>query len=210
MHLLRTGATGKATGLGKVFVGRLDLPLCEAGAAELEALAGTREYPYAERVFVSPLARCAQTAEIIYPGVPLERVEALNDMDIGRFTGKTLGELHADESFARWLENSRENPPPRGEWLNAFLERIAGGFTQLFARMMDEKLTDIAVITHSGVIMAALAAMGLPRRPVHEWACENGHGYTLLFTPQLWMQGGLVEVFREIPHDPAQEPDFEL
>jgi alpha-ribazole phosphatase len=210
MHLLRTGSTGKATGLGKLFVGRLDLPLCEAGAAELERLAETCGYPYAERVFASPLLRCAQTAEILYPGVPVEQVGGLNDMDLGRFTGKSFEELRGDASFSRWLENSRENPPPRGEHLNAYLERIAECFTRLFARMMDEKLTDIAVITHGGVIMTALAAMGLPRRPMNEWACENGRGYTLLFTPQLWMQGGLVEVFRELPYDPEPETEHEL
>jgi alpha-ribazole phosphatase len=210
MHLLRTGATGKAVGLGKIFVGRLDLPLSEAGAAELERLAGSRTYPGAQRVFSSPLLRCTQTADILYPGVPMERLDTLNDMDLGRFTGKTFEELRGDESFSRWLADSRENPPPRGERLDAYLERIAEGFTQLFTRMMEEKLTDIAVITHGGVIMTALAAMGLPRRPIHDWACDNGHGYTLLFTPQLWMQGGLVEAFREIPHDPATEPDFDM
>ncbi len=45
MHLLRTGATGKAVGLGKVFVGRLDLPLCEAGVSELESLAKNHGVP---------------------------------------------------------------------------------------------------------------------------------------------------------------------
>jgi alpha-ribazole phosphatase len=209
MHLLRTGTTGKARGLEKVFVGRMDLPLCEEGEAELRQIAENHEYPYAERVFASPLRRCAQTAGIIYPDVPLERVDGLNDLDIGRFTGKTFEQLHDDASFTRWLENSRENPPPRGEYLEAFLERIAECFTRLFTRMMDEKLTDIAVVTHGGVIMTALAAMGLPRRPVNEWACENGRGFTLLFTPQLWMQGGLVEVYREIPIAPAPEPDFD-
>jgi hypothetical protein len=45
---------------------------------------------------------------------------------------------------------------------------------------------------------------------MNEWACENGRGYTLLFTPQLWMQGGLVEVFRELPYDPEPESEYDM
>ncbi len=197
IHLLRTGSTGD--GGAKKFVGQTDAKLSSTGVEALERLLLEKKYPDAAMVFTSPLVRCTQTAGILYPGVLSERLGGLRDMDLGVFSGKTFEELRGDADFSRWIQNSRENPPPEGESLSCFLERITAAFTEIFSRMMSERLTEAAVITHSGVIMTLLSAIGLPKRPVNEWAVENGCGYTLLFTPQLWMQGGAVEVYRAIP-----------
>ncbi len=197
IHLLRTGSTGD--GEVKKYVGQTDPPLSAQGTDALERLVREMKYPDASAVFTSPLARCAETAGILYPKVPLESLSGLTDMDLGEFSGKTFDELRDRAAFSKWIQNSYENPPPGGENLPAFLNRITAAFTDIFSRMMNERLTQTAVITHSGVIMTLLAAIGLPRRPVNEWTVENGCGYTLLFTPQMWMQGGGVEVYRAIP-----------
>jgi alpha-ribazole phosphatase len=59
--------------------------------------------------------------------------------------------------------------------------------------------TKSAVITHGGVIMALLAAFGLPEAPMHEWLTPSGCGYTIRITPSVWMRGQKFEVIAEIP-----------
>ena len=44
---------------------RTDEPLSPEGIEELKQ----RSYPRAEWVYVSPMSRCIETAEILYPGV---------------------------------------------------------------------------------------------------------------------------------------------
>jgi len=50
---------------GKRFIGTTDEPLSSTGVAGLQM----REYPMAGLVFSSPMKRCVQTAEILYPGI---------------------------------------------------------------------------------------------------------------------------------------------
>ena len=45
---------------------RTDEPLCPEGIAQLQ----NRHYPPVSRVFVSPMRRCVETADLLYPGVP--------------------------------------------------------------------------------------------------------------------------------------------
>ena len=47
---------------------RTDEPLCAEGTARLEKQA----YPEADRVFVSPMKRCLETATILYPTIKAE------------------------------------------------------------------------------------------------------------------------------------------
>ena len=203
MHFIRTGKTN--SGGGKRFVGRLDLPLCEEGEQELRDMRGKFLYPRAEMVFTSPLARCVKTAEILYPDIYMSEAPGLADMDLGEFAGKSFEELRHEAAFSAWIGNSIENPPPGGENIRDFTERIVHAASGIFFRMMDEKIKDVAVVTHGGVIMTLLATIGQPRIPLQEWACGNGRGYTLIFTPQMWMQNGSAEVFRRIPTLPGDD-----
>jgi alpha-ribazole phosphatase len=197
MHFIRTGKT--SPGGGKRFVGRLDLPLCGEGEQELRNMREELSYPRAEVVFTSPLSRCVKTAEILYPDIYRLEADGLTDMDLGEFSGKSFEELRGGAAFSAWLGNSVENPPPGGETMLDFTQRIVRAASGIFFQMMDEKITNAAVITHGGVIMTLLAAIGQPKVPLQEWSCGNGQGYTLIFTPQMWMQSGSAEVFRRIP-----------
>lgn len=197
MHFIRTGSTSVET--EKRYVGQSDPPLCPEGMEKLEDKLDTAEYPRVQAVFTSPLRRCVQTADILYPDTFTETVEGLMDMNLGDFEGYSFGDLQGNEDFIRWLDNSAENPPPGGEEAAAFTIRIVQAVQEIFRRMMDQQLRSVAVVTHGGVIMSLLAAIGLPKLPLQRWAVSNGDGYTLLFTPQMWMRDGCAEVFAAIP-----------
>jgi alpha-ribazole phosphatase len=205
IHLIRTGKTSDSP--MKPYVGQTDVPLCDAGRAELETLRDSSRYPRVEMVYTSPLSRCRETAEILYPDLYTVTVDGFADMNLGAFEGRTLDELKDDGDFARWLENSVENAPPGGEDPTAFTRRIILALQGIFRNMMDERMTSVAVITHGGVIMTLLAAIGLPKHPMHEWITDNGCGYTLLMTPQMWMRDRAVEIYARIPEAATDEDE---
>ncbi len=63
MHifLIRHGLT--AGNLKKRYIGRTDESLCEAGRSKLLKI--NRNYPIAQKIFVSPMKRCKETAKLI-------------------------------------------------------------------------------------------------------------------------------------------------
>lgn len=202
IHLIRTGPT--ATGPDKPYVGQTDLPVCAQGLRELEALRAAFRYPAVDMVFSSPLTRCLQTAEVLYPDIEAETVQGLMDMNLGEFQGRTFAQLRGNSAFAAWLDNSRDNAPPGGEQTEAFQRRIVAALEKIFRRMMDTGATSAAAVTHGGVIMSLLAAVGLPRVPLHHWAVRGGAGYTLLMTPQMWMRDRSAEVYGPVPDRPVK------
>ena len=200
IHLIRAGTA--ISGSWERYAGRTDAPLCDKGAQALEHLKSEYLYPRADIVFTSPLLRCMQTAELLYPDTYLQVHPDFTDMDLGEFTGKTPEELRGRPEYELWLRNSLEHTPPGGEAARDFAARIIRGLNSVFRRMSDERMQNAAIITHGGVIMTLLSAVCLPRLPLHEWTVENGCGYTVLMTPQLWMRDRICEAVRRIP-EPA-------
>ena len=90
---------GKTQGnLERRYIGRTDEPLCEAGRAALEG----RSYPACDILLSSPMVRCLETGEILYPGKQPEIVPDLRECDFGRFEGKTYAELCTDPDYQRF------------------------------------------------------------------------------------------------------------
>jgi len=197
IHLLRTGGTGDSP--QRRFVGRQNLPLSDNGREALNKLREELYYPNVEKVYSSPLLRCIQTAEILYPGCQPQITDGLKDMNLGEFEGKTFDELKTRQVFQSWLSDSLNNTPPGGEQVEAFTRRITSALDNIAKDMMRQKITSTAVITHGGVLMALMAAIALPRLPIQKWAVASGCGYTLLTSTQMWMQGGCAEAFAYLP-----------
>ena len=197
IHLLRCGSTAQR--MRGCYVGQQNYPLCDAGISALHEFREHFRYPYANIVFTSPLSRCVETAEILYPDHYIVPIAEFADLSLGEFEGHSPDQLMGNPDFEAWIQNSLENPPPGGEKLEAFTARVVAALEAIFNRMMQERITDIAIITHAGVIMALLASIGLPELPPDEWLCENGCGFTLLMTPQMWMRSRCGEVYERIP-----------
>ena len=95
LYLIRHGMTP-----GNVehrYIGRqTDEPLSEDGRQQLEKrkdqwtqVCRTWDMPY---VFVSPMLRCRQTAEILFPQIPQIEIDPWREMDFGEFEGKNYAE----------------------------------------------------------------------------------------------------------------------
>ena len=197
IHLLRHGKTdANANGL---FVGRTDVPLSEEGIAELKKLSETCEYPGVQKVYSSPLSRCIDTAKILYPAFEPVLVDDLKEYDFGKYESKSMQELADDDAFMEWIRHGVAADTMEDS--HAFEQRLRDGFEFVLKDMMAKKLSTAAIVTHGGVIMTLLAALGLPKRDPKLWITENGHGYTVATSAQLWQQGSLVEVFDPLPYD---------
>jgi len=134
----------------------------------------------------------------------MEKLDALRqktaficDMDGVIYHGNRL--LKYVPEFVAWLQNSQANPPPGGERIEDFTARVSSAFDGIVREMMRERVQSAAVIVGGGVLTLLMAAVALPRLQLHEWATAPGHGYTLLTSAQLWMQGGCAEAFATVP-----------
>lgn len=198
LYLIRHGITeGNIEGK---YIGASDLDLCEEGAARILELMEQYEYPNVGKVYTSPLKRCIQTARLIYPQMTPVVVDDIKEYNFGEFENKTVQELKEDETYRNWLESPREVIPQGAEPMEQFRQRVMEGFERIVLDMMHQKISDAAVITHSGVIMSILSRCGLPKRDFMDWAIDSGHGYTLLINTSLWANDRLAEVFTPIPY----------
>ena len=208
IHLIRHGLT--QANLRREYVGRTDYDLCTEGIRQLIDLREKGGYPPADRIFCSPLARCIQTAGILYPHCRLMTInQNLQELDFGDFEGKTYDQLKDREDYRLWLADSLAAAPPGGENGQEFLQRIVVGLNQVFAQMMEENLDDGVVITHGGVIMSLLHAVGLPKTPFGTWYANNGEGYTIAMNTALWMRDRTFEIVAPIPSRPAEDQEEE-
>ena len=65
IHLIRHGITIANT--NGIYAGITDYPLSKEGIYYLNELKGKYQYPKAEILYTSPLKRCTETCEILYP-----------------------------------------------------------------------------------------------------------------------------------------------
>ena len=196
VHLIRHGQTeGNIKGQ---YIGRTDLPLSTNGIIEIESLKAIDIYPDVDAIYISPLLRCRQTAEIIFPNREIVPIDNFIEYDFGEFEGKTANELEDCKEYFEWT-SGKITAPPCGEDAKDFSSRICLGLNEVVRHLSTCGGTEGAVVVHGGVIMSLLAACGLPQRPIVEWACGNGRGYTVRITPSLYARSGVIEIVGEIP-----------
>lgn len=205
VHLIRHGTTaGNEQGR---YIGSTDLPLSEAGARRLRLLKREHKYPQAQVYVASPMKRCTETLRILYPEAKPILIEDLRECSFGDWEGKTAEEIAAsDGRFRRWIAGGGEPvAPPNGEDGGAFARRVCAAFEKLVEGLMRSGTTSAAVVAHGGVLMAILAACGLPRAEFYDWMTDPGCGYSMRITPGLWMRSKVGEVFAKIPAGPESE-----
>ena len=151
---------------------RTDEPLCLQGVESLKEKA----YPAVRRVFVSPMKRCRETAELIYPGVQVEVIDDFRECDFGEFENQNYAELNGRADYQAWIDSNGEMPFPGGESRAEFAARCVKAFDELVKRDLKE---DCAIIAHGGTIMAIMERHAEPRSSYYDFQVKNGEGYIL-------------------------------
>ncbi len=196
IYLIRHGMT-EANDKG-LYVGKQDLPLSPDGLAHLLKMRESFDYPSARRFYAAPQMRCRQTLEVLYPGCDVTDAPGLQECDFGEFEGRSSVQLRADEAFRRWA-TGESNEIPGGESADAFQYRVMQGFESLVKEILKSGETENVLCLPGGVQMMILAAYGLPRLQMREWAADSGCGFALRITPELWMREPVAEALCAIP-----------
>ena len=92
------------------YIGVTDEPLCPDGQEFLSKL----DYPEPDRVYISPMKRCIQTAQILFPKKSLQIIEELAECDFGEFENKNYKELDGNANYQAWIDSNGTLPFPGG------------------------------------------------------------------------------------------------
>lgn len=206
IYLLRHGMT-VANSEGR-YIGRMDVPLTKEGRKQLEDMAGKYDYPLTDVYFSSPMKRCLESLDILYPGAEPVIVDNFSECDFGEFEGKTFEELKKDEQYQKWTSGASESAP-NGESSKSFQVRCCGAFESIVERLLRTGSYTAVIMAHGGTLMSILGAFAFPRRPMYEWITKNGMGYEIIVTPQLWMSGRVVEVGGIVPFNMEESSEKE-
>lgn len=160
----------------KRYIGTTDENLCEEGIA----LLGGRKYPDVQAIYVSPMKRCRQTAEIIYPGQAYIVVEELAECVFGLFENKNYQELADCVQYQEWIDSNGTLPFPGGESREAFIERSLQGFEKVVKQCRESGIHTAAFVVHGGTIMSIMERYAYPLGDYYDYQVGNGEGYELI------------------------------
>lgn len=181
---------GKTAGnlLGRYIGSRTDESLCDEGREELAG----KQLPEVERLYVSPMKRCVETAEILWPGFDrkkMQKVMDLRECDFGDFENKNYKELSGNGDYQAWIDSNGTLPFPNGESMDAFKSRCLEAFARIVEEVSGAEQEWIAsgktgifragIVVHGGTIMAILEQYGYPKAAYFDYQVKNGCGYRL-------------------------------
>ena len=181
--LIRHGKTYGNT-LGR-YIGTTDEELCPEGREELVALRESGQYRSIrpDLVYASPLRRCRQTAELLFPGVPQEICRDLRECDFGEFENKNYKELSGNPAYQAWVDSGGTLPFPGGESREAFQERCRVEFARVLRALKRQAGSNAVFVVHGGTIMSILSAYAPQGAadPFYRWQVKNGEGWRALW-----------------------------
>ena len=199
VYLIRHGATN--ANREHRYLGRTEEPLSEEGREELKAFQRQGIYPdpaSLQALFVSPMERCRETAELLFGDCEQHVIPEFREMDFGLFEGKNYQDLQGDARYQTWIDSNGTIPFPEGESREVFIARCRQGFEEMLRiaiagvigrneedknaedknaakqKTMDENLR-IAAVVHGGTIMAVCSSF--TDGEYFDFQIGNGEGY---------------------------------
>ena len=167
IYLIRHGQTD--WNLQNRYMGLTDRPLSPLGVATARAAAKTAPDP--ELIFRSPLLRCAQTADIMFPNRDKTVVEDLHECDFGVFEGRSADEMEADPAYRRWVDSGCSEDIPGGETISGFHSRVCTALENTLRA--HSSAASIAFVVHGGVIMSLLHRFNVEPHPFYDYKIDN-------------------------------------
>lgn len=148
---------GKPDG-GEIFRGSTDVPLSVEGEQQMQASVAKLEA--ADLIITSPMLRCAKFAAVVAKQwqCDIQAEEQLREISFGDWEGKLIEEIAKKQAqaFQMFWQNPHENPPPNGEPLADFQQRVSESFYKHVKAHQGKRLL---LVCHGGVIRAILASI---------------------------------------------------
>ncbi len=194
LYLIRHGAT-KANREHR-YLGRTEEPLSEEGREALKAFQRKGLYPdpaSLQALFVSPMERCRETAELLFGDCEQHVIPEFREMDFGLFEGKNYQDLRGNARYQAWIDSNGTLPFPEGESRKDFLARCRRGFEDMLRIVTEEIISRneeqqneakqkkedeslrIAAVVHGGTIMAVCSSF--TDGEYFDFQIGNGEGY---------------------------------
>lgn len=169
IYLIRHGKT-PGNQLNR-YIGITDEPVLEENQEQLKK----QNYPKAERLFVSPLLRCRQTAACIYPGQEQQVIQNLRECDFGRFENKNWKEMTGDAEYQAWVDSNATLPFPGGEDPQEFRDRACQGFLEGLELCAEDGIESAAFVVHGGISWQCWNDSQIEKKPFMNgmWATEK-------------------------------------
>ena len=197
LTLLRHGAT--ASNAEGRYLGKTDEALSPEGIRMLEKYVTAGNYPSADLLFCSPMKRCRETAQILYPGRIQVLVPEWTEMDFGTFEGHNYQELSGDPRYQQWIDSGGILPFPEGESRETFIRRSIAGYEKMLqslkqiCRETSEPGAEpgqqakgaepeaVSIVVHGGTLMALLSHFVGGEYFDYQVKCGRGYSGRLVF-----------------------------
>lgn len=195
IYLLRHGLTGYNA--EKRYQGQRDIPLSPEGLAQLRKADFDPEV-----VYVSPLCRATQTAEVLFPYAKQIPVRDLQEMCFGSFEGRNYIEMEHDPDYLAWVEANCETACPDGERKEEFSDRVCKAFAQLVDQALGDGREELVIMAHGGTQMAVMERYGLPHEDYYHWCGPNAGGYVL--SADNWKENRTLELLNQVQYTKSE------
>lgn len=183
-YLIRHGAT--AANEEHRYLGWTEEPLSSGGRRMLEELAKERCLPRPGVVFCSPMQRCLQSAELLFPGVQVIEVPEWKEMNFGYFENKNYEELKGNPDYQAWIDGGGTGAFPGGEDRESFIRRTITGMERMLRNLSEkagqspcqewgESDGSLVCLVHGGTIMALLSHYA--GGEYYDYQVKNAAGY---------------------------------
>ena len=209
LFLIRHGAT-KANREHR-YLGRTEETLSEEGREQLKAFQKQNIYPDPASIrllFVSPMERCRETAELLFGECEQKVIPEFREMDFGLFEGKNYQDLQGNVQYQAWIDSNGTLPFPDGESREDFIARCNRGFKEMLRIVTEQtkdkteeketverqEITDgsrkIVAVVHGGTIMAVCSSFF--GGEYFDFQIGNGEGYRCKVTVE--QQSGEIQI----------------
>jgi len=172
IHLIRHGKT-KGNENGR-YIGSTNEPVSPAGINALRGNISLGLYPDCDAVYTSPMLRCLQTADILYPDKPRFVIPALAEYHFGLFEGKNYAELNGNTDYQTFIDSGGRTPIPGAPPLEDYFSDCVSAFYDILKNPKDT----ISIICHGGTIMAIMRNI-YPQSDTYYFRSKNGEGYII-------------------------------
>ncbi len=155
-------------------MGRQPVDLDEAGRAQVEMAVPLARELAPDLIVSSPLARAAQSAEIIaraVGGIEILTDDRLEEVRYGAWEGKTYYQLVKDDSYINYRKAPLDSMTPGGETIRQVQER---GVAAVDAAIRTHRGKRILFVSHGDIIRTVLCHyMGLDLHHFHRLRVDN-------------------------------------
>ena len=123
---------------------------------------------------MSPLRRCQETAEILFPEQKVRIIDQLAEWDFGAFENKNYKELSDDPRYQAWIDSNGIMAFPGGESKEECAVRNLEGFQRAVKTCIRDNISEAALVVHGGMIMNIMEAYALQKKEFYELHVGKG------------------------------------